>query len=86
MSADRDKLQNSLFGIICRICKKTRINMLGDTICTLYNHSMVVCIDEIVVKHFTKDGMHQVSATMGKDVGRRSFTSERSIKVIEGVG
>ena len=61
-------LSNLLFRIISRVGKKSRIDSSLNSINTLDDNSIVVGMNEVVVKNFVPDGMHKFTAAVRHDV------------------
>jgi hypothetical protein len=74
-----------LFRIISGVGKKPGVDASLDSINTLDDNSIDICMNEIVIKNFGPDSMHKFTAAVCHDVGflRSPFTMKHRGKVLK---
>jgi hypothetical protein len=56
-----------------------------NAVCTLYHHSIFICMNKLIIKQKFSDGMHELAATMNYNIHplRSPFLMESGCKVLE---
>ena len=79
-------LEHLLLWIVGGIGEETWKNAASDAVWTCYDDTMMICIDELIVEDASQYTMHQFSAAVGQDIGRRAFTCKVFVEVVKGIG